>query len=339
MSAMSPPRPAIMLAMLRGMVDYWFTDEQLQRLDRAGCVLDREPVDDFGDPRAATLLAEAEVLVGHWGCPTLTAEVLAQAPGLRLLAYGGGTVKWQLTDAVWERDLVVTTAAPANAIPVAEYTLAMILLAGKGAFLFHEHQRDPKAVVPLDAMTAGNLHKRIGIVGASLVGRAVIELLRPFDVSVSVYDPYLDRDGAAVLGVELVEDLDELCASVDVLSLHAPDIPPTRGMIGARQVARLRDGAVLINTARPALVDQDALLAELRRGRIAAILDVTEPEPLPPEHALLALPNVFVTPHIAGSLGPEVTRMSELAVQEVERYARGEPPLHPVRRTDIDRIA
>jgi phosphoglycerate dehydrogenase-like enzyme len=336
---MSSTQPAIVLAMLRGMVDHWFTAEQLQRLDRAGCVLDRDPLDDFGDPRAGALLAEAEVLVGHWGCPTLTAEVLERAPRLRLLAYGGGTVKWQVTDALWERDIVVTTAAPANAIPVAEYTLAMILLAGKGVFLFHEHQRDPKAVVPLDAMAVGNLGKRIGIVGASLVGRAVIELLRPFDMSVSVYDPYVDRDGAADLGVVLVEDLDQLCASVDILSLHAPDIPPTRGMIGERQLARLRDGAVLINTARPALVDQDALLTELRRGRIAAILDVTEPEPLPPEHALLALPNAFVTPHIAGSLGPEVTRMSELAVQEVERFTRGDPPLHPVRRSDIDRIA
>jgi phosphoglycerate dehydrogenase-like enzyme len=336
---MSESRPLVMLAMLRGMIDHWFTAEQLERLDAAGCIIDREPVDDFADPRAQSLLAQAEVIVGHWGCPTLTAEVLDRAPRLRLLAYGGGSVKWQVTDAVWEHELVVTTAAPANAIPVAEYTLAMILLAGKGVLLFHEHQRDPKALVPLDAMAAGNRGKRIGIVGASLVGRAVIERVRPFDVSVAVYDPYLDRTGADALGVDLVEDLDDLCASVDVLSLHAPDIPPTRRMIGARQLARLRDGAVFINTARPALVDQDALLAELRSRRVAAILDVTQPEPLPPGHELLALPNVFVTPHIAGSLGPEVTRMSELAVQEVERYARGEPPLHPVHRSDLDRIA
>jgi phosphoglycerate dehydrogenase-like enzyme len=86
-------------------------------------------------------------------------------------------------------------------------------------------------------------------------------------------------------------------------------------------------------------VDQDALEAELRSGRIAAILDVTEPEPLPPDHPLLALPNVFVTPHVAGAMGNELFRLAELAVVEVERYARGEPPLHPVRREDLDRIA
>jgi phosphoglycerate dehydrogenase-like enzyme len=264
---------------------------------------------------------------------------MARAPRLRLFAYAAGTVKWQITDAVWERDVLVTSAAAANALPVAEYALAMILLANKGVLLFRERLRDPEARVPVDLRRVGNVGSRVGIVGASHVGRRVIELLRPFDLEVAVYDPYLSAIEAAALGVELVADLDELCAQVDVLSLHAPDIPPTRGMIGAPQLARMPDGATVLNTARPALVDQDALLAELRTGRLAAILDVADPDPLPAGHELLTLPNVFVTPHVAGSIGREVFRMSELAVQEVERYARGEPPLHPVRADDIDRIA
>jgi phosphoglycerate dehydrogenase-like enzyme len=336
---MTDARPPIMFAMLRGMRDHWFTHDQIRRIGQAGRVLDPQPVDDFGEEHARELLADAEVIVGHWGCPTLTADVLDGAPNLRLLAYAGGTVKWQVTDAVWERGLVVTSAAPANAIPVAEYTVAMILLANKGAFAFREHLRDPTRPLAVDPMIVGNLGKRIGLVGASLVGRLVIEHLRPFDIDVAVYDPYLDRAGADALGVEHFEDLDDLCASVDVLSLHAPDIPPTRGMIAAHQLARLRDGATLVNTARPALVDQDALLAELRTGRIAAILDVAEPDPLPPGHELLSLSNVVVTPHIAGAMGAEVTRMSELAVEEVERYGRGEPPRDPVVRADLDRIA
>src|SRR5262249_20180787 len=151
-----------------------------------------DPVDDFGDERAIALLAQAEVIVGHWGCPTLTADVLDRAPNLRLLAYAGGTVKWQVTDAVWARGIVVTTAAPANAIPVAEYSLAMILLANKGAFAFHEHLRDRARALAVDPMSAGNFGKRVGLVGASLVGRLLIERLRPFDLEVAVYDPYLD---------------------------------------------------------------------------------------------------------------------------------------------------
>lgn len=336
---MTDRRPPLMFAMTSGMIDHWFTDEQLERLRGTAHILDPQPVDDFADERATELLAEAEIIVGHWGCPTLTADVLDRAPNLRLLAYAGGTVKWQVTDAVWERGITVTTAAPANAIPVAEYTLAVILLANKGAFAFREFLRDRAQPLAVDPMTVGNHHKRVGIVGASLVGRLVIERLRPFDVTVAVYDPYLDDDGAKALGVERVEQLDDLCATVDVLSLHAPDVPSTRGMIGARQLARLRDGATFVNTARPALVEQDALLGELRSGRIAAVLDVADPDPLPPGHELLGLPNVFVTPHIAGAMGTEVTRMSELAVHEVERYACGEAPRHQVVRADLDRIA
>src|SRR5262245_19839239 len=133
---MTNERPPLIFAMLRGMREHWFTPQQLERLDRAGRVLDPEPIDDFAEERATALLADAEIIVGHWGCPTLTADVLDRARNLRLLAYAGGTVKWQVTDAVWDRGIVVTTAAPANAIPVAEYTLAMILLANKGAFAF-----------------------------------------------------------------------------------------------------------------------------------------------------------------------------------------------------------
>jgi phosphoglycerate dehydrogenase-like enzyme len=279
------------------------------------------------------------VLLGHWGCPTLTAAVMDAAPQLRMFAYAAGTVKWQVTDAVWARDLLVTSAAAANAVPVAEFTVAMVLLANKGVLLFREHQRDPSVRLPFDMTKLGNVGRRVGLVGASLVGRHVIELLAPYDLHVLVYDPYLDAAEAARLGVQKVDDLDELCATVDVLSLHAPDIEPTRGMIGARQLAALHDGATFINTARPALVDTAALEAELTSGRIEGILDVTDPEPLPEGHPLLGLPNVFVTPHVAGAVGNELQRLAELAVEEVERYARGEPPLHPVRESDLDRIA
>jgi phosphoglycerate dehydrogenase-like enzyme len=331
--------PAIAFAMLDGLLGYAFTPEQVARFAVAGRIVDPVPLAGFDDDRARAVLAEAEVLVGHWGCPTLTAEVLAAAPRLRMFAYAAGTVKWQVTDAVWDRDLLVTSAAAANAVPVAEYTVAMILLANKGILLYREQLRDPTVRVPLDPTTIGNYGRRVGLVGASFVGRHVIELLRPYDLRIAVYDPYLSAAEAAELGVTKVETLDELCASVDVLSLHAPDIEATRGMIGAAQLAALPDGATLVNTARPALVDTAALEGELASGRIAAILDVTDPEPLPAGHHLLALPNVFATPHVAGAVGNELHRLAELALDEVERFARGEPPVHPVHRDDLDRIA
>ncbi len=332
-------KPKIALAMMDGLVNHAFTPGQLARLAEVGEIIDPKPLASFDEDRAAEVLAGAEVLIGHWGCPTLTAEVLAVAPRLHLFAYAAGTVKWQVTDAVWARDVIVTSAAAANAVPVAEFTVAMILLANKGVLLFREWLRDPTVSVPLDPATVGNYRRRVGLVGASLVGRHVIRLLAPYDVEVAVYDPYFSAQEAVELGVEKVEDLDELCASVDVLSIHAPDVEATRGMIGVPQLAALRDGATFLNTARPALVDSEALEAELTSGRIAAILDVTEPDPLPAGHPLLGLPNVFVTPHVAGAMGNELHRLAELAIVEVERYAGGEPPLHAVQQTDLDRIA
>jgi phosphoglycerate dehydrogenase-like enzyme len=336
-AAAHPPR--IALAMLNGLAPGAFAPQHWDRLRAIGTIIEAEPLTEFTSERAERVLGAADVLLGHWGCPPLTADALARAPALRLFVYAAGTVKWQVTDAVWERGIVVTSAAAANAVPVAEYTLAAILFANKGVFLFREQLRDRDRPFGLDRFTPGNVAKVVGIVGASHVGRLVIDHLRAFALDVVVFDPYLEEPAAAALGVQIERDLDALCARVDVLSLHAPDIPATRGMIGAAQLARLRDGAVVINTARPALVDQDALVAELRTGRISAVLDVTTPEPLPPDHELLTLPNAFVTPHIAGSLGTELHRMADLAVAEIERFARGEPARHPVRRADLDRIA
>jgi phosphoglycerate dehydrogenase-like enzyme len=334
---MTGSRPRIALAMMSGLAGMAFRDEHWERLDTVGTIIDRDPIDSFDDVRAGEVLAEADVLLGHWGCPTLTAEALDRAPHLRLFAYAAGTVKWQVVDAVWERGLIVTSAAAANAVPVAEYTVAMIVLANKGIPLLAARERDPDALVPLSSRIS-NLGKKVGLVGASLVGRHVIELLRSYELEVAVADPYLGADEAKQLGVGLME-LDELCAWCDVLSLHAPEIDSTRGMIGAAQLALLHRGAFLINTARGRLVDHDALLTELQAGRLAAVLDVTEPEPLPPDSPLRQLPNVLLTPHVAGATGTELWRLADLAVEEIERYAAGLPPRYPVVRADLDRIA
>ena len=333
-----PRRPPTVLAMSEGLLGAAFPDGRLDRLREVADLLDDEPLTVLDDDRARDLLGRAEVLVGHWGCPTLTDDVLELAPNLRLFAYAAGTVKWQVTDAVWERDLLVTSAAAANAVPVAEYTLAAILFSVKGVFSFVELERDRSARVPLPFDRFGAVGRRIGLVGASHVGRLVIDLLAGHQMDVAVADPYLSDDEAAALGVRRME-LDELCAWCDVLSLHAPDVETTKGMIGAEQLAALRDGVTLVNTARGALVDTGALVAELRSGRLSAVLDVTEPEPLPEDHELRRLPNVVLTPHVAGAVGSELVRLADLAIDEVARFAAGEPPRYPVRRSDLDRIA
>ena len=332
-------RPAVLIAHLGGVE--LFSEQELDRLGDVAVVLDRRPVDSWGDARARRLLGEAEVILGHWGCPPLTADVVGAAPQLGLFAYAAGTVKGIVTDALFERGVRVTTGAPGNAEPVAEFTLAAILFAGKDVLWRRDALRDPsiKGLRTKGDVPVGNWGKTIGIVGASLVGRRVIELLRPFPhLAVALYDPFVSAEEATALGVVKME-LDELCHAVDVLSIHAPDLPSTRGMIGAAQLSRLRTGATLINTARGALLDHDALLAEVGAGRLYAVLDVTDPEPLPEGHRLRTDPNVFLTPHLAGSEGTELARLALDAIEEIRRWAAGAPARHEITRERLDRLA
>ncbi|WP_037499486.1 hydroxyacid dehydrogenase [Solirubrobacter soli] len=276
-------------------------------------------------------LEHAEVVLSGWGCPPLDAMLLAQAPELRAIVHAAGGVKGHVTDACWDRGLLVSTAAGANAEPVAEYTLARILLANKATDRLAREYRARRSSIDLigEFPGIGNLGKTVGIIGLSRIGARVVELLRPFDLEVLVSDPY----------VEGSVELDDLLRASDVVSLHAPSLPETRHMLDARRLSLMRDGATLINTARGALIDQDALVAELVTGRIDAVIDVTEPEVLPAESPLYDLPNVVLTPHVAGAMGVEVSRLGNSALAELERYARGEPFAHPVTRADLARIA
>jgi phosphoglycerate dehydrogenase-like enzyme len=233
----------------------------------------------------------------------------------------------------------VTHAAAANALPVAEFTLAAILFSNKRVLEFRRLYAEGRpGRIPLMDQPIGNLRKAVGIVGASRIGRRVIELLRPFDFDLLLYDPYVARTEADVLGVTLT-GLDELVATADIVSLHAPSLTATRHMIDARRLRLMRDGATLINTARGRLVDHAALEAELVTGRINAVIDVTEPEILPRTSPLYDLPNVLLTPHIAGALGIERERLGALIVVELERYVRGEPLQHAIEPRALERIA
>ncbi len=329
---MSRGQPNIAIAHWPGLE--LFGNADLDRLRALGTLLNTEPIGAWDD-QANALLADAEVIVGHWGCPPLDAAMLDRTPRLGLFAYAAGTVKMTLTNAVWDRSIRVTSGANANAEPVAEFTLAAILFANKGV-LWRRGPADFSALSDMGDRQWGNYGRTVGIVGASLIGRRVVELLRAFPhLKVTLYDPYVTSEEAASLGVEKLE-LDELCAGADVLSIHAPALPETMHMIGSTQLSALPDGATVINTARGPLIDHEALLPHLASGRLYAILDVTEPEPLPEDSPLLEMTNVWISPHLAGSQGTELGRMTDNVIEEVRRWSAGEPALNEVTR---DRLA
>jgi phosphoglycerate dehydrogenase-like enzyme len=334
-------KPAALLALDTTRNPDTFAPEQLVRIAELTELLRREPIADFNHPAIRSLLQRTEILITGWGVARISPDVLDAAPRLRLIAHAAGTVKFVLDPAVWQRGILVTNAAAANALPVAEFTLAAILFANKQVFRLQRIYRQGRAARKPwrdQAPGLGNYAKTIGIVGASRVGRRVIELLTPFDFRIQVFDPFLAAAEAHALGVDIVE-LDTLMATSDLVSLHAPSTPATQGMIDRRRLALLRDGAILVNTARGALVDQDALIDETRSGRIDAVIDVTEPDVLPPDSPLYDIPNVFLTPHIAGSQGSETQRMTDVILDEIARYVRGEKLRHQVAFDALERLA
>jgi phosphoglycerate dehydrogenase-like enzyme len=290
-------------------------------------------LDVVDGPVSGTRLEHIEVLITGWGSPFIGERELDAMPRLRAVFHSAGTLRGILSPSAWDRGVLVTSAADANAIPVAEYTLAMILLAGKRI----DHAvRSFRASLDLEAARArsgGNFRTKIGVVGASRIGRRVIERLGALDLEVLVSDPTLDESWSS--GTATLVDLDQLLESSDVVTLHAPLLPQTRGMIGERELRLMRPGSTLINTGRGALVDHTALAEAVATRGLHAVLDVTDPEPLPLDHPLRQLDSVILTPHIAGAAGNEVRRLGDSVVEEVERFASGQPPLAAVSEAEL----
>jgi phosphoglycerate dehydrogenase-like enzyme len=333
-------RPAALLAMDAGLDAKMFTPQQRERLEQLVDLQLPTPVQDLAAVDDA-VLARVEVLVTGWGAPSIDATQSARLPRLRAVVHTAGTVAGFVSDAIWQRpEVLVTTAAQANGVPVAEYTLAHILLAGKRSLArsadYHAGRGRHGSWTADDGVAGGrpigNFGAVVGLIGASRIGRLVAQHLQRFDLEVLISDPYASAEEIAELGARKVE-LEEVFALSDVVSLHAPNVPSTRHMITADLFSRMADGTTFINTARPALVDEDAMRAELITGRISAVLDVHDS--LGPDDPLWDVPTVEITPHIAGSQGNELHRMSAYALEELRRLADGEDPAYPVDRSRL----
>ncbi|HLQ15077.1 MAG TPA: hydroxyacid dehydrogenase [Candidatus Eisenbacteria bacterium] len=278
-------------------------------------------------------VTKAEVILASWGCPVMNAGFLDTAPRLRLVLYAAGSVRAFVTEALWERGIRVSSAAALNAAFVAEYTLAAILFSLKHGWRLVREPGGSRSQLP------GAFGATVGLVSLGAVGRLVRKMLRPHQLKVVAYDPFLTADEARRLGVRLV-DLAQLFRISDVVSVHTPLLPETRGMITGVLIESMRPGATLINTARGAIVREVEMVAVLeRRPDLQAVLDVTDPEPPVPGSPLLRLPNVARTPHIAGAIGPERRRLGKGMVEELRRYVRGETLRWEVTREQVEHMA
>ena len=293
-----------------------------------------------GKEELIRLLSAADACITSWGVHSLDADVISAAPRLGAMAHMGSSVKRFVSDAVWARDISVTSAGVTLARDVAETTLGLMIVGRKRIWPLGQDVRDGgwRSSDAWDRWDARELTRStVGIIGASNVGRHVIELLGPFEVEILVSDPFLDEAEATELGVTKVE-LDELVRRADTVSLHCPSNEHTRHILGADAFAAMKDDALLVNTARGELIDEDALCEELAKGRFFAFLDVSDPEPPAADSPLRHLPNVVLTPHIAGCI-ENCNRMGELAVEELRRFFAGEPAVYQITADMLPRIA
>ncbi len=272
---------------------------------------------------------DTEIIFSTWGMPILTEAQIAQyLPRLQCVFYAAGSVQ-AFARPFLARGVRIFSAWAANAVPVAEYTVAQIVLANKGFFAqardMKIHQPAPRSVAYL-----GNYAQSVGLIGCGMIGSLVAEMLRSYALDVYVYDPYLSPEKTAALGVTPCA-LDRLFEQCAVVSNHLPNNQETRGMLTYAQFSRMRPYAAFLNTGRGAQVVEPDLIRVLReRPDLTAILDVTDPEPPVQGSPLYSLPNCILTPHIAGSLGNEVWRMSAYMADEFALYVSGKPTRYEV---------
>jgi phosphoglycerate dehydrogenase-like enzyme len=270
------------------------------------------------------LVGGSSIWLTGWGTPPL-ADLLTDAPDVKLVGHFAGSIRRLIPEHALSGGLRVTHAAGAISDSVAEFVLAQILMALRHGDAFNTGMKTGQGWELRDRYPGRLLGAlTVGIVGAGYVGRAVIRLLRAFHATVLLADPTISEEEARELGVERVP-LSDLIERCDVVSLHAPLLDATKGLLGTAELGRLRDGALLVNMARSPLVNEQALVAELKRGRIRAILDVFDEEPLPASSPLRQLSNVYLSPHAAGHTQDSHWRQGDLIVDEVERFVRGEP--------------
>jgi phosphoglycerate dehydrogenase-like enzyme len=316
-----------------------FTPADLERLATLGEILPFDPKSSTENVPFSSLLAETDAMLTCWGSRRLTAEDLVVPRSSPLLvAHAAGSVRGIVEKELLLHGVRLTQGAPAIAVAVAQYTVGLMILALRQAFF-------RRTLLQQGEKGGGDYPYRdlerltVGLVGLSRVGSLTATLLPPFGATVLAFDPYCTPEKADALGVTLVDDLDDLIARSAVLSLHTPVTAETHNMIDQRRVGLLRPGSAFINTARAALVDQEALFARAIAGEIEVYVDVTQPEPLPSDHPAWECPHIFITPHIAGPTEQSLRRMAEYAISEIERFLSGQPLAYEVTYDRYDILA
>lgn len=326
----------------------------IQREDLASYIYSQKQIDQIGEfvdllapplaPEIAlqseSVLKDAEVIFTTWGMFPLDEATLEMLPNLKIVFYAAGSVKGFVTESSWERGIRVCSAQSANAVPVAEWSLATILLSLKSHFRHAATLKDRKVWHPESRYVMhGAYGTKVGLLSVGAIARKLIDLLKPFDVEILASCPFLTVEEAQKLGVQLV-DMETLFRESDVVSMHTALVEETVGMVTGDHLRLMKPFSTLINSSRGPVIRHDELVEVLgERDDLWAVLDVFDPEPLPDGHPLFDLPNVTMTPHISGSMQHECHRMADYMISECKRYLEGLPLKYEVNPEQLSRMA
>ncbi len=332
---------SIYLANNHGQLDYVYSESTKKVLEEIAAL---KPEYRFkkGDLLAAPeKFADVEYIFSTWSMPALTDDEVAKCfPALKAIFYSAGTVQ-TFARPFMARGVKIFSAWAANAVPVAEYTVAQIILACKGFFracsLASANKRNEARELSMSC--PGNYGCKVGLIGVGMIGSLVAEMLKVYNHKVLVFDPFCSQEKADSLGIELCS-LERIFSECQVISNHLANNPQTVGMLDYELFKLMKPNATFLNTGRGAqVVEADLARAMSEKPNAAAVLDVTFPEPIEDGNPLLALDNVYLTPHIAGSQADEVHRMAEYMVEEFKAFTSGAPTKYSVTEKMLETMA
>lgn len=284
---------------------------------------------------------DTEYIFSTWGMPSFEQEEIQRYfPNLKGVFYAAGSVQ-SFARPFIKNGIKVFSAWGANAVPVAEYTVAQIILANKGFYSASRmfKNREYSKARNLSDNYPGNYNAKVGIIGAGMIGKLVITMLKAYNLQIFVFDPFLTDDDAEILEVEKVH-LERIFSECNVISNHLANNEHTKNIFTYELFSLMPKYATFLNTGRGAqVVEKDLIKLLNERKDVTAVLDVTMPEPPLESSELYELDNCVLTPHIAGSKGCEIHRMAEFMVREFECYVGGMPCQYEVTEKMLETMA
>ena len=315
-----------------------FGEKYYERLRKMGEVKVYDKVDFSDEAYYLEFVKGSTVIVTSWDSPRIDEKILDLCPDLKAVIHAAGSIKPVISDAFIERKIRITNSAVAIGEGVAETALGFAISACKGFYTLNEDTKNGLWQENIKTKVKDFYDIKVGVISGGAVGRHMVKLLKNFHVDILMYDPVLSAEAIQAIGAEKVS-LETLMSECDVVSVHAPSIPATDNMLNASHLCLLQDGAVLINTSRGSVINEQDLIAELEKGRFFACIDVTQTEPPAKDNKLRSLPNVVLTPHIAGTATNGLRRVALHVCEEIERLLGGEKMRTEVNLADLAKMA